>query len=55
MYRGVHLFIERTEYMKRTQGIMQAVRKTAIPETNLASKIVWNVDGNDINGSEANT
>ena len=52
--------------MKRTQGIMQApdkkqsgqvVRKTVLPETNLASKIAMYVDGNPprrINGSEAN-
>ena len=53
--------IERTKYMKRTQGIMQApdkkqsgqvVRKTTPPETNLpdgkaglASKIAMYVDG----------
>ena len=41
--------------MKRTQGIMQAARKTALPKTILASKIAMYVDGNDINGSEANT
>jgi hypothetical protein len=46
---------ERTKYMKRTQGIMQAVGKTVLPQTNLASKIAMYVDGNDINGSEANT
>ncbi len=41
--------------MKRTQRIMQAVRKTALPKTNLASKIAMYVDGYEINGSEANT
>ena len=40
----------------------QVVRKTALPETNLpdgkaglASEIAMYVDGNGINGSEANT
>jgi collagenase-like PrtC family protease len=37
------------------QGIMQAARKTVLFETNLASKIAMYVDGNEINGSEANT
>ena len=46
---------ERTKYLKRTQGIMQAERKTVLPKTNLASKIAMCVDGNEINGSEANT
>ena len=41
--------------MKRTQGIMQAVKKTALLEANLTSKIAMYVYGTDINGSEANT
>ncbi len=55
MYRGDKRNAHRTKYMKRTQGIMQAVRKTALPETNLASEIAMSVDGNGINGSEAST
>ena len=55
MYRCVHSLNGRTEYMKRIQGIMQAARKTVLPETKLASKIAISVYGNDINGSEANT
>ena len=59
LYRVLHVsrssFIERTEYMKRTQGIMQAVGKSALPETNLASKIAKRVGGNEINASEACT
>ena len=47
--------MERTEYMKRTQGIMQAVRKTALPKTNLAPKIAQSVDGNGFNDPETNT
>jgi hypothetical protein len=49
---------ERTKYMKRTQGIMSrlgGIREAVLPETDLASKIAMYVDGNDINGSEANT
>jgi len=34
---------------------MQAARKTVLPKTNLASKIAMYVDGNEFNGSEANT
>jgi len=47
----------RTKYMRRTQGIMQAIRKSALPETNLASRRAFkkNVDGHDFNASEANT